>query len=83
MVQNVSDVRSSPNDQIAHAAKVIGRSKHRAAIFKAIYRGKKRIKTVAEIRKSTGLRRIRVLQEGGKLSKNLLVSQVKQDGDTA
>jgi hypothetical protein len=83
MVQNVSDVRSSPNDQIAHAAKVIGKSKHRNAVFKAIYRGKKRIKTVAEIRKATGLRRMRVLQEGGKLFKNLLVGQLKKDGDTA
>lgn len=83
MVQNVSDARSSPNDQIAHAARVIGKSQHRTAVFKAIYRGKKRIKTVAEIHKATGLRRIRVLQEGGRLVKNLLVNQVKKDGDTA
>lgn len=83
MIQNVSDARSSPNDQIAHAAKAIGRSPQRTAVFKAIYHGKKRAKTVEEIHKTTGLSRKRVLEEGRKLAKNLLVTQTKKDGDTA
>ena len=83
MIQNVSDARSSPNDQIAHAAKVIGKSKHRAAVFKTIYQGKKKVKTVKEIEDATGLSRVRVLQEGGKLANNYVVHLTKKDGMTA
>ncbi len=83
MIQNVSDARSSSNDQIAHAAKVIGRSKHRAAVFRAIYQGKKKVKTVKEIEDVTGLSRIRVLQEGGKLANNQVVHLTKKGGMTA
>jgi len=83
MLQNVSDARSNPSDQIAHAAKVIGKSNDRAAVFKAIYQGKKKIKTVEEIREATGLSRIRILQEGKKLADNLVVHQTKKDGETA
>ena len=83
MLHNVSDARSSPNDQIAHAAKVIGKSKHRAAVFKAIYQGKKKIKTAKEIEDATGLSRVRVLQEGGKLANNQVVHLTRKDGMTA
>ena len=78
-----SDARSSPNDQIAHAAKVIGKSKHRAAVFKAIYEGKKKVKSVKEIHEATSLSRIRVLQEGGKLTANQVVHPTKKNGMTA
>jgi hypothetical protein len=83
VVHNVSDARSNPSDQIAHAAKVIGRSKDRTAVFKAIYEGKKRVKSAKEIEKVTHLSRIRVLQEGGKLAANQVVHRTRKDGMTA
>ena len=83
MPTEVSDVRSNPQDQIAHAAMVIGRSEHCRKVFSAIYQGKKKIKTVAEIVQLTSLPRIRVLQEAGKLANNSIVKKTKIDGDTA
>lgn len=83
MPTEVSDVRSNPQDQIAHAAMVIGRSDHCRKVFSAIYQGKKKIKTVSEIVQLTSLPRIRVLQEAGKLGNNSIVKKTKIDGDTA
>ena len=83
MPLSVSDVRSSPSDQIAHAVEVLGHSRQRLAIFKAIYQGKKRVKTVNEIATATGLDRIRVLQEGRLLADNQIVKQVRAAGITA
>jgi hypothetical protein len=83
MPTEVSDVRSNPQDQIAHAAMVIGRSQHCRKVFSAIYRGKKKIKTVTEIVQLTSLPRLRVLQEAGKLSNNSIVKKTKIDGETA
>ena len=83
MPLSVTDVRSSPSDQIAHAVEVLGHSRQRLAIFKAIYRGKKRVKTVNEIATATGLDRIRVLQEGRLLADNQIVKQVRAAGITA
>jgi hypothetical protein len=83
MPLSVTDVRSSPSDQIAHAVEVLGHSRQRLAIFKAIYRGKKRVKTVNEIAIATGLDRIRVLQEGRLLADNQIVKQVRAAGITA
>lgn len=80
---DVSDVRSNPQDQIAHAARVIGRSKDCRKVFSAIYQGKKRIKTVTEIEALTSLRRMRVLQEAGKLCNNNIVRKTKVNGETA
>lgn len=80
---NVSDARSNPADQIAHAVEVLGRAKQRIAVFKAIYHGKKRIKTVNEIATATGLDRIRVLQEGRRLADNEIVTQIRAAGVTA
>jgi hypothetical protein len=73
----VTDVRSSPRDQIAHAAEVIGDSEHRRRVFVAIYEGKQRIKTVSEVVKRTGLPRIRVLQEAGVLAGNDIIHKTK------
>jgi len=78
----VSDVRSNSRDQIGHAVEVLGRSKARLAVFSAIYRGKKKIKAVNEIAASTGLSRVRVLQEGLRLSSNELVEQLRLGGLT-
>lgn len=83
MPRSVSDVRSNASDQIAHAVKVLGRSKQRLKIFKTIYRGKKRAKTVNEIATSIGLNRVRVLQEGKWLADNQIVRQIVTAGITA
>ena len=77
MTISVQDARSNANEQIVHAAKVIGRSKRRKKVFEAIYRGKKAIKLIAEIEKDTGLGNIAVLQEGKKLASNYIVEQTK------
>ena len=83
MPLNVSDPRSSPADQIAHAVEVLGRAKQRIAVFKAIYFGKKQVKTVNEIAVATGLEQIRVLQEGRRLADNQIVGQIRAAGLTA
>jgi hypothetical protein len=80
---SVSDPRSNPADQVAHAVEVLGRAKQRIAVFKAIYTGKKRVKTVNEIATTTGLDRIRVLQEGRRLADNQIVKQIQAAGTTA
>jgi len=83
MTINVTDARSNPNDQISHAVAVIGRSKHRAAVFRAIYFGKRKLKTVKEIARDTGLPSKRVLEEGKRISSNGIVHQTKHNGETA
>ena len=77
MIIDVSDVRSSPNDQIYHVAKVLGRSKDRKKVFLAIYKGKKKIKTVSELVGITKLKRIRVLQEANILAGNKIIKKTK------
>lgn len=64
----VTDLLSNFNDQKVTAANLLGRSKNRRAIFKAVYRGKKQIKTIKEIMKETGLSQTHVLKEGGKMA---------------
>ena len=83
MPMPVSDFGSNPDENIVHAAKTIARSPHRRSVFDIIYTGKKRIKSVEEIRNATGLSAVRVLQEGKKLSDNHLVKKVKVKGRTA
>lgn len=83
MPLSVSDARSNPADQIAHAVEILGRAKQRIAIFKAVYFGKKRVKAVHELATVTGLDRIRVLQEGKRLADNQIVRQIRAAGMTA
>lgn len=73
----VTDLLSNFNDQIANAARILRRSEDRQAVFGAIYRGQKQIKSVREIMKITGLSQVRVLQEGAKLD-GLLVTKLKE-----
>src|SRR6266568_6791065 len=80
---DVTDVRSNPNDQIAHAATLLKRSQRRRLVFLAIYKGKQKAKTVSEIMKATKLSRVDVLHEGRSLADNGIVSQIKIDGETA
>jgi len=51
MTINVTDVRSNNNDQIVYAAKKVGKSKVRQAVFAAICAGKKKMKSITEIEK--------------------------------
>lgn len=83
MTVKVADVRANLNENIRHAARIIGRSKARRNVFAAIYRGKKQVKTVEELMEATGLSQVRVLQEAGRLAGNGIVEKVKVDGRTA
>jgi len=78
----VSDRSSNKPEQLEHAAEVIGRSSHRLMVFKAIYTGKAKIKSVPDLMKSTKLGRTRVLDAGKKLSTQDIVEQVRVDGVT-
>lgn len=79
----VSDARSNPNDQIAHVAGALKSSPRRKKVFIAIYRGKKKAKTVSELMKATKLGRVPVLQDGGRLAGLHIVNQIKINGETA
>ena len=83
MVQPVSDVGSNAEENIAHAAKVIGRSLHRRAVFDAVYTGKQKLKRVSDLIKTTRLPHTRVLDAGKKLADNRIVKAIKVDGETA
>jgi len=83
MPEEVTDFRSNAQDQIANAARAIGRSRDRRRVFEVVYTGKKKTKTVAEIAKLAGMKEIRVLQEGGKLADLGIVTQTKVGGKTA
>jgi hypothetical protein len=80
MVTSVSDARSNANDQLAHAAKTLGGSKARRAVFDVIMRGKKEIKSISYVMEATGLSRKRALTEAKKLVNNDLVTQVHEKG---
>lgn len=82
MLQPVSDVGSNAEENIAHAAKIIGRSKHRRQVFDAIYTGKRAVKTVSQLMETTGLEQKSVLREGKKLVDNRIVNVTKVDGQT-
>jgi len=79
MPLSVTDLSSNAEENIAHAAKIIGRSSDRRNVFAAIYTGKQRIKTAKQISHLTRLSEIRVLQEGKKLADNHIVTPTKID----
>lgn len=83
MIQSVSDVGSNAEENIAHAAKIIGRSKQRRKVFDAIYTGKSKVKSVTYLMHVTRLPRIRTLDAGKSLADNRVVKQIKVDGETA
>jgi len=77
----VSDSLSNTEEQIERAAKTIGRGDVRPKVFAAIYHHKKKIKSVDEVMKKSGLKsRIRVLQEGRHLVRKGIVRAAKKDG---
>src|SRR5579864_3036472 len=79
----VTDSLSNTEEQIERAAKTIGRSKVRRAVFDAIYHHKSPVKTVEEIAQRTGFSRMRVLQAGVFLARRQIAKQEKKNGDTA
>jgi hypothetical protein len=80
---HVSDARSNASEQIEHVVLVLGKSAQRLLVFDAIYRGKKKIKTVNEISIETKLPAKRVLTEGKLLADNQIVKQLRSFGITA
>ena len=80
---DVTDVRSNPKDQIAHAAELLQRSKLRRRVFMAIYTGKQKVKKVSDVMQATKLDRITVLHQGRALADNRIVKQIKVRGETA
>lgn len=83
MTLRTTDSPANAPEYIAQAAKTLGRSQVRRRVFDAIYAGKKQAKTVSELMNATGLSRVRVLQEGGRLSAHEVVDQERIDGETA
>lgn len=83
MAIQVSDSVSNRNEQIENAAKAIGQSARKRAVFEAIHHHKKPAKTVTEISQRTKLTRIAVLQAGGELARKLGLEQVKVNGEVA
>jgi hypothetical protein len=79
----VTDVRATAEHQIAEAAKALGQSSQRYAIFRVLHSGKKRVKTVQEIADAAALPRKRVLEEAIKLVHKQIITKTKRDGDTA
>jgi hypothetical protein len=82
MAQEVRDTSGDENDVVAMAARVVGTGQRRD-VFKAIYFGKRRIKTAAEIAEATGLSQKRVTECGKALVRRHIVEQRKQDGMVA
>lgn len=83
MPSPVVDFGSNKQEQIVHAAEVIGGSIHRQKVFKAIYSGKQKIKSVVSLMKATGLGRIAVLHAGKAFDSNGMVHQTKVSHGTA
>jgi hypothetical protein len=83
MASHVIDLSSNTPENIALAAKIIGPKGARREVFKAIYLGKKRIKTVAELSTSAKLTPKRVLEVAKKLAVSNIVTQVKVEKRTA
>ena len=80
MTIETTDVRSSPKEQIMHAAEVLGRSELRLKVFEEICRGKRSAKTVDEIASTIGLDRMQVFKEARVLYNNRIIKRQKTKG---
>jgi hypothetical protein len=80
---SVSDSLSNVDEQIVNAAKIIGRSKIRQRVFELIYFGKRQLKSVKDIAKTSRLSEKAVLTSGKRLADNNIISQKKTAGGTA
>jgi hypothetical protein len=83
MTVPVSDLRSNANDQIAHAAKEIGRGQQKAAIFKAVCSGRARAKAISTVVQMTGIPRQQVLNAAKELVDAEIIQQTERDGEIA
>jgi hypothetical protein len=83
MAIRTTDPSAHHQEYIQTAASAVGKGVSRQKVFKAIYAGKRPAKTVRQLMEATGLSRVRVLQEGGKLAAHEVVEQEKFDGETA
>lgn len=79
----ISNPSGDHHDKIANAAKVLGKGAARKKIFSAIYSGKKKIKKVSDLEQSTGMSKVRILQEADKLQAADIVKKIKIDKETA
>jgi len=77
MPPHMTDARSNPNDQIAHAAAVLKRSAKLRLMFEKICKGGAKPKTVAQLMSKTGLGQVQVAQLAGKLADQQLISKTK------
>ncbi len=75
--QAVNDSISNFNETLEHHAEVLKRSERRRAVFRAIYRGKTKTKSVSEIVEATALDHKAVLTAGLALANSHLVEQTK------
>lgn len=71
----VTDVFSNPEPHVSRALKTLGTSKQKWDVFLAIYRGKKKTKSVEDVMQATGLTRKQVLMAGIQLATARLVQQ--------
>lgn len=83
MTIDVSDIRSNAPEQIQSAANMLGKSKQNINVFEAIYKGKKKIKTVEYLKefalqdiKKIKYREIRILNIVNNLHTHGLVTRV-------
>ena len=84
MAVQVADRTSNKNEQIVHAAEVIGRSKHRYAVFEAIHTGKTKTKSITVLMDALPkMPRTRILDAGKALADNDLVIQTREGAMTA
>jgi hypothetical protein len=82
MTRQVADYASNAPENLVHAAEAVGASAVRQAVFEAIYRGKKRQKSVSNLIQSTGLSRKQVLTAGKHLADKQVVIQARENGET-
>jgi len=80
MTLSVTDPLSHPNDHIKSFAEALRKSKRLLKVFKALYSGGKS-KTVSELRKTTNLSQIGVLQQTAKLRDRKVTNVVKAKGE--
>lgn len=80
MTIETTDIRSSPKEQIMHAAEVIGRSEIRRKVFEGICRGKRRARTVDDIASTIGLSRMQVFKEARVLYNNRIIKRQEIKG---
>lgn len=76
MTVSVTDSFSNRDGHVQEAVAILSSSPQKWAIFEAVYRGKKKIKTVDEICSATGLNSKQVLNVGGPLARGGLFRQV-------